>query len=125
MEKLLQQNPEHADALNFIAYTWTAQGVNLKDAESMLKRALKLKPNSPFILDSMGWNQFMLGHQSEALVYLEKAVSLKADEQAILEHLVEVYAKSQMPERAAATKMRIERLVNQLGSRSPASVDSK
>jgi len=123
MQKVLKQDPENADALNFVAYSWTTQGVRLKDAEAMLKHALKLKPNSPFILDSMGWNQFMLGKNSDALVYLEKAASLKSDEAAILEHLVEVYAKNQMPERAQATQLKIQRLLGtESGARAPASV---
>ena len=123
MQKILVKSPDHADALNFIAYTWSAQGVHLKDAEEMLKKALKLKPNNPFILDSMGWNQFMLGHSRNALTYLEKAAGLKSDEAAILEHLAEVYAKNQMPERAQSVKNRISTLSSQSPSdRSPASV---
>lgn len=126
MEKVLKKNPNHADAMNFIAYSWTSQGVRLKDAEEMLKRALKLKPDSPFILDSMGWNQFMLGQNQNALVYLEKAASLKTDEPAILEHLVEVYAKNQMPERVQATKQRIQQLLERADvARMPASVQEK
>jgi len=124
MEKILKINPNHADALNYVAYTWTSQGVRLQDAEEMLKRAVKLKPDSPFILDSMGWNQFRLGKQESALRYLEKAVSLKADEQAILEHLVEVYARNQMPERAQATRMKIKKLmIEDVGLRTPASIN--
>jgi tetratricopeptide (TPR) repeat protein len=123
MEKVLKQNPDHADALNFVAYIWTVQGVHLKTAEEMLKRAIKLKPNSPFILDSLGWNQFMLGNNQDALVYLEKAASLKTDEAAILEHLVEVYARNQMPERAQAAKQKIEQILGQVDiGRVPASI---
>ena len=126
MEKILKLNPNHADALNYVAYTWTSQGVRLHDAEEMLKKAIRLRPNSPFILDSMGWNQFRLGKQESALRFLEKAVSLKADEQAILEHLVEVYARNQMPERAQATRMKIQKLgveIIETGTRTPASVE--
>jgi tetratricopeptide (TPR) repeat protein len=126
MQKILVKSPDHADALNFIAYTWSTQGIHLKDAEELLKRALKLKPNNPFILDSMGWNQFLLGHSQDALVYLEKAAGLKSDEEAILEHLVEVYAKNQMPERAQAMKARIMKLQSQATtSRVPASDETK
>jgi len=125
MEKILKINPQHAEALNYIAYTWTSQGVRLSDAEEMLKRALKLKPNSPFILDSMGWNQFRLGKKGPALRYLEKAVSLKSDEQTILEHLMEVYARNQMPERAQATKVKIQKLNADNSGRSPASVSEE
>lgn len=127
MEKILKLNPDHADALNYVAYTWTSQGVRLNDAEEMLKKAIKLRPNSPFILDSMGWNQFRLGKQESALRYLEKAVSIKGDEQAILEHLVEVYARNQMPERAQATRNKIQQLNSEASAdtslRAPASVE--
>jgi tetratricopeptide (TPR) repeat protein len=125
MLKLLKINPEHADALNYVAYTWTMQGVRLNDAEEMLKRALKIKPENPFILDSMGWNQFRLGKQAAALKYLEKAISYKSDEQAILEHLVEVYSSNQMPERAQATRMKLQKLnpdFKDSSNRAPASV---
>jgi tetratricopeptide (TPR) repeat protein len=123
MEHLLRVNPQHADAMNFIAYTWTTQGIRLKDAEALLKRALRIKPNNPYILDSLGWNQFMLGHHQDALVYLERAAFLKGDEETILEHLIQVYSKNQMVERARALKARIETL--QIRSRSPASVEEK
>ncbi len=122
MTKLLKLNPEHADALNYVAYTWTMQGVRLNDAEELLKRALKAKPDNPFILDSMGWNQFRLGNSAAALKYLEKAVSMKDDEQAILEHLVEVYSSNQMPERAQATRLKIKKLNPESPGRVPASV---
>ena len=127
MEIILKKNPEHAEAMNFIAYSWTSQGVHLKDAEEMLKKALRISPNSPFILDSMGWNQFMMGKTADALVFLEKAAALKSDEQAILEHLVEVYSRNQMPERAQSTRAKIERLLSASPdeSRSPASVEQK
>ena len=122
MQKILAKTPDHADALNFVAYTWSTQGIHLHDAEAMLVHALKLSPNNPFILDSMGWNQFLLGHAKDALVYLEKAAGLKGDEEAILEHLVEVYSKNQMPERAQALRARIQKLQSQVSSvRTPAS----
>ena len=125
MEKVIAKSPNNADALNFVAYTWTTQGVHLKDAEDMLKHALKLKPNNPFILDSLGWNQFMLGHNKDAMIYLEKAVGLKSDEEAILEHLVEVYSKNQMPERAQNTRERIQTIQSQASVRTPASLEEK
>ncbi len=124
MQKLLKVNADHADALNFVAYTWTTQGVRLKDAEEMLRRAIRLKPDNPYILDSLGWNQFILGKSKDALIYLEKAARLKGDEETILEHLVEVYSRNQMPERARALKAKIADLQLRT-TRSPASVEEK
>ncbi len=125
MLKLLDHSPDHADALNYVAYTWTIQGVRLKDAEEMLKRALRMKPNNPFILDSFGWNQFVLGNNQNALIYLEKAVGLKGDEETILQHLAEAYSKNQMPERAKETQVRIKSIQTQEATRVPASVETK
>ena len=125
MLKLLEYVPDHADALNYVAYTWTVQGVRLKDAEEMLKRAIKLKPDNPFILDSFGWNQFVLGNDRNALIYLEKAVGLKGDEETILQHLAEAYARNRMPERAKETQVRIKNMQSREGDRVPASVESK
>ena len=128
MQKLLEKSPDNADALNFVAYTWTTQGVHLKDAEDMLLHALKLKPNNPFILDSMGWNQFMLGHNKDAMIYLEKAAGIKSDDEALLEHLVEVYSKNQMPERAQTTREKIHLIQTQQSTatvRTPASTAEK
>ncbi len=125
MQKLLRTSPDHADALNFIAYTWTVQGVRLKDAEAMLKRAIRLKPENPFILDSFGWNQFMLGKNRDALIYLERAAGMKGDEEVILQHLAEVYSKNQMPDRERETRIRLRSIRDEEGRRVPASVESK
>jgi hypothetical protein len=66
----------------------------------------------------------MLGKSKDALIYLEKAAHLKGDEETILEHLVEVYSRNQMPERARALKARIADLQSR-STRAPASVEEK
>ena len=58
------------------------------------------------------------------MIYLEKAARLKGDEETILEHLVEVYSRNQMPERASALKARIADLQLRT-TRTPASVEEK
>jgi len=108
MEKLLAINPEHPEAMNFIGYTWTVQGVHLKEAETLLRKALKARPDNPYILDSLGWNLFRNGRHQEALPFLEKAASLKGDEKTILEHLAQVYSRNRLNNRAQATLKQIE-----------------
>ncbi|MEO5969502.1 MAG: tetratricopeptide repeat protein, partial [Bdellovibrionia bacterium] len=49
MQAILKINPENVDALNYVAYTWTQKGINLNDAELLLKRALKLRPENGYI----------------------------------------------------------------------------
>lgn len=118
MEKVVEINPKNAEALNFIGYSWTTQGVRLKDAEDLLRRAVALRPDNAFFLDSLGWNLFISGRSEEALPVLEKAVALKSDEGVILKHLAEVYIRVRLPNRALAIEEQVRKLS---AERSPAS----
>ena len=55
----------------------------------MIAKALKLAPEDPFIMDSMGWVQYRLGHLKEAEELLRRAYSIKPDPE-IAAHLGEV-----------------------------------
>jgi tetratricopeptide (TPR) repeat protein len=103
MEQLLFVNPENADALNYLGYTWTILGEKLDTAEEYLKKAMVLRPDNAFITDSWGWHLFVRGKISEAIRVLEKAVALKGDEATILEHLADAYARANLPEKAFVT----------------------
>ncbi|OFZ18320.1 MAG: hypothetical protein A2X94_12245 [Bdellovibrionales bacterium GWB1_55_8] len=102
MEAILKVNPNNVDALNYIGYTWTVQGLRLNDAEKLLKRALALKPDNAYIRDSWGWYLFVRGKLGEAVVELEKAAQLKPDEATILEHLADAYLRKNLREKALA-----------------------
>ena len=86
-------NPDHADALNYIGYTYAEQGIRLNEAMDLIERALKLKPNSGYIIDSLGWVYYQKGLYDEALDKLEKASSLTPNDPTITEHLGDVYFK--------------------------------
>jgi tetratricopeptide (TPR) repeat protein len=100
MEAILTVNPQNVDALNYIGYTWTTQGVRLSDAEKMLRQAMKLRPNNGFIQDSWGWYLLVRGRVSEAVVELEKAAKLKPNESVILEHLADAYTRANLRQKA-------------------------
>jgi tetratricopeptide (TPR) repeat protein len=55
----------------------------------LIQRALALNPDDPFILDSMGWVQYRLGNNEEAIKYLRQALSIRNDAE-ISAHLGEV-----------------------------------
>ncbi len=93
MQELLKENPEDATVLNFIGYTYVEQGVQLDDAEKLLDKALRLKPDSGFILDSVGWLQFVKGNYEKALDYLKQAAQKVPDDPVIFEHLGDTYVK--------------------------------
>ncbi|MBA92683.1 MAG: hypothetical protein CMJ43_18575 [Phyllobacteriaceae bacterium] len=100
MEAILETNPKHADALNYIAYTWTVQGTHLEKAEEYIRRAMKIRPKNGYIVDSLGWNLFVRGKVKEAIPYLEKAANLKPNEATILDHLADAYLKANLQNKA-------------------------
>ena len=102
MEAILERDPNHADALNYVAYTWTTQGVNLEEAEEYLRRALGLRPDSGYILDSLGWNLFVRGKVKKAIPHLEKAAELNPNEATIIDHLADAYLRANLQNKAVA-----------------------
>jgi len=102
MDKLLVVNPDNANALNFIGYGLLESGRELDRASELLSRAVKIRPQDPFILDSYGWLLYRQGKHGEAMKTLEKAVALKSDEAVILEHLGDVYLALNLRAKAIA-----------------------
>jgi Flp pilus assembly protein TadD len=86
--------------LNYLGYTWTTQGRRFAEAEQVLKKAKKLRPENAYIQDSWGWYLFVRGRTSEAIVELEKAAKLKPDEVTILEHLADAYLRANLTQKA-------------------------
>jgi tetratricopeptide (TPR) repeat protein len=102
MDQLLVQNPNNANALNFVGYTLLDEGKDLKKAEKYLGQAYKLKPDDAYVLDSFGWLQHKLGRHKDAMKHLEKAHSKKSQEAIIVEHLADVYIALHMQQKALA-----------------------
>lgn len=89
LRRILEKNPDHADALNALGYTLTDQTDRYEEAQVYLKRALELKPDDAAVLDSMGWLQYRLGNNQDALRYLRRAADILQDPE-IFAHLGEV-----------------------------------
>jgi tetratricopeptide (TPR) repeat protein len=51
----------------------------LQEALALIEKALKIAPEDPFIMDSMGWVQFRLGRLQEAEHYLRRAYAIRPD----------------------------------------------
>ena len=93
MQKVLDIDPQHADALNFIGYTYADRGIHLDEAEQMIVQALKIKPKNGYILDSLGWVHFKKNQYDRALTHLKEALGLLPDDPNINEHMGDVYLK--------------------------------
>jgi len=100
MRRILEVHPEHADALNYIGYTYAEQGIRLEEAMGLIQKALKIKPDSGYIIDSLGWVYYQKGLYDEALKYLLEAAKLVPNDPTIIEHLGDVYLKKKMYEKS-------------------------
>jgi len=98
--KVLLINPKNADALNYIGYTYADRGINLDEAEKIIKKALALKPNDGYIMDSLGWVYYKKGQYEKAMAELLKAVKYAPQDPVIAEHLGDAYLKNNLPEKA-------------------------
>lgn len=86
---ILKREPDNADALNALGYYLADSTTRLEEAEKLISRALELRGDSHYILDSYGWLQFRLGNYEEALSYIRRALEIQADTE-ISAHLGEV-----------------------------------
>lgn len=117
MRALLVVNPDHAEALNFVGYSYAEQGVRLDDAERLVRRALELKPRSGHILDSLGWVLFRRGDARKAVEVLEQAEALAGPDATILEHLGDAYrASARLAEAAQAYRRALASVGEELPS---------
>ena len=80
--------PDSALALNALGYTLADRTDQYREAEKLIRKALKYEPNSPAIIDSMGWILYKLGDYVSALRYLEKAYAGFPDHE-VASHLVD------------------------------------
>lgn len=94
MRAVLQMDSNNADAMNFIGYIYADKGINLAEAETLIKKALAIKPGNAYILDSLGWVYFRQNKLEEAIQYLKEAAAQLPHDSTIAEHLGDAYAKA-------------------------------
>ncbi len=87
--KIIKLAPNNAHAYNALGYSLAERNIRLDEAQSLLKQALKLSPEDPYIMDSMGWVQFRMGNLNAAEKLLRQAYTLRPDAEIAI-HLGEV-----------------------------------
>ena len=93
--------PDSALSLNALGYTLADRTDRYREAERLIRKALKMEPESPAIIDSWGWVRFKQGKYDEALEYLEKAYESLRDPE-VAGHIVEVLWTMERYEEATA-----------------------
>ena len=89
LRRVIQLTPDNAQALNALGYTLIDRTSRITEGAALIEKALKLSPNDPYILDSMGWALFKQGKLDAAEAHLRKAYAERADAE-IAAHLGEV-----------------------------------
>lgn len=113
-ETLNKSNPDNLLVLNNLA--WTLSELNDKRALHFAEQALKLKPDSPAVLDTYGWLQVRMGDAAKGLDILKEAQSRMPDDAGIHWHLA--YALNANGDKARARqelKTLLDRRVSFMG----------
>ncbi len=140
--KALELNPEQPQVLNYLGYSWVDMNINLDEGLDMIRRAVSIKPDDGYIVDSLGWAYYRLNRFSDAVAELERAAELKAGDPTINDHLGDAYwrvgrkleatfqwnrALGLKPEEAEIPKIKvkIENGLPELKKTEPASAEAK
>ncbi|MEK6685340.1 MAG: tetratricopeptide repeat protein [Pseudomonadota bacterium] len=89
LRKLIQLKPDNAHAYNALGYSFAERGIQLPEALKLIKRAVELSPEDPYIIDSLGWVYYRMGNFVDGLNYLNIAFAARPDPE-IAAHLGEV-----------------------------------
>ena len=98
LKNIYTRLPGNATILNAYGYLLTDYSKDYKKAINVIKKALKIEPDNPAIMDSYGWALFRLGKYDQALKELKDAYNVYKDPE-IAAHIVEVlWEKKQIEE---------------------------
>ncbi len=87
----LALSPKQPQVLNYLGYSMVEKRVHLDEALGMIEMAVAARPDSGFIVDSLGWVLYRLGQYQEAVAHMERAVELEAVDPIVNDHLGDVY----------------------------------
>lgn len=93
LRRLIDQDPTNANAINSLSYMFAVRGLRGPEAVELAQRAVKLEPDNPAYLDTLGWALFQLGKTEEAAEPLARAASALAGSSVIQEHQGDVLAR--------------------------------
>lgn len=89
LRRVIELKPDHHHAYNALGYSLAERNLRLPEARDLIAKAVELAPNDPFIADSLGWVEFRLGNNAQALLHLKRAYASRPDTE-IAAHLGEV-----------------------------------
>ncbi|RBI85953.1 hypothetical protein DRV85_08370 [Rhodosalinus halophilus] len=87
----LRLNPDQPQVLNYLGYSLVEKQEKLEEALEMIERAVEARPDSGYIVDSLGWALYRLGRYAEAVEHMERAAELMPVDPIVNDHLGDVY----------------------------------
>ena len=85
--RLIADKPDDAPALNYLGYSLADRGLELPDAEDLIRRALVVEPSNPAYRDSLGWVLFKEGRSTEAVHELAVSARDLPDDDSVWDHV--------------------------------------
>lgn len=79
LRRVLALDPNHIDALNALGYTLADHNRQLDEAYGLIERALRARPTSAAIMDSVGWVHYRRGDLAQARDWLHRAHALEPE----------------------------------------------
>ena len=61
LEHALELKPDQPLVLNYLGYSWIDKGVKLDQGLKMIEKAVELRPEDGYIVDSLGWAHYRMG----------------------------------------------------------------
>ena len=90
---VIARDPLDAGALNYLGYMLAERGTALDEAVTLLQRALKIEPDNPSFLDSLGWTYVQQGKLDLADSPLTTAADKLPKNSVIQDHLGDLRQK--------------------------------
>ena len=91
LKRALALAPDQALVLNYLGYSWIDQGRNMKEGMKLIEKAVQLKPDDGYIVDSLGWAHYKQGNYRDAVRYLERAVEIRPEDPTLNDHLGDAF----------------------------------
>lgn len=89
--RALELRPDQPQVLNYLGYSLVQRQQDLDEALDMIERAVAARPDSGYIVDSLGWVLYTLGRYDEAVSHMEHAAELMPIDPIVNDHLGDVY----------------------------------
>jgi tetratricopeptide (TPR) repeat protein len=119
MEQVIKINPKNSDALNFIAYSLSENNTDLDRALTLSNKALEIKKDDPYYLDTLAWIYFKRQEYTLAKEYIEKSLKLISNDTVIIDHYADILLALNLNAEALKQFRIINELINLKDNKSP------